>query len=258
MASNINHAKNIKECDYYVPVEKVENLLANSKFSVGHLITAEAIPPNDCPIQGTISMYEMTNDIFGLMTNNHVMPRIDLQFVCGSTINFKGFGQLVLTPDDIRCVTTSEELDATVIELKERCVSALKQRCAQFLKITSAQLNHQVAMVQYPYGLFCYDKGVIHEIIGKDLHYYIASDFGSSGSPILLWDLHAIGLHIGQDPNADKEIHGSMRIATHLPDIVTFHLEKRNSAIMYAFDIIMYLSNIQYKSIISREQYHLS
>ena len=239
MAANINQARITKECGYYVPGEKVENLLANSKFSVGYLIAAEAIPPNHCPIQGTISMYEMANGVFGLMTNNHVMPRIDPQFVCGSIINFKGFGQLVLTPHDIRCVTTSAELDATVIELTDKCVSTLKQRNAQFLKITSAQLGNQVAMVQYPNGEFSFDKGIIHDINGYILHYYIAGDPGSSGSPILLWDLRAIGLHSGRVSDNDKEILGSMRIATHLPDIVTFHLksfESRNSAIMYVFD----------------------
>ena len=166
------------------------------------------------------------------------MPRIDPQFVCGSTINFKGFGQLVLSPDDIRCVTTSAELDATVIELTEKCVSALKQRGARFLKITSAQLNNQVAMVHYSNGEFSIDKGIIYEINGKILHYYIEGDFGSSGSPILLWDVHAIGLHSGRERDNDNKILGSMRIATHLPDIVTFHLksfESRNSAIMYVF-----------------------
>ena len=121
-------------------------------------------------------MYELANGIFGLMTNNHVMPRIDPQFICGSTINFKGFGQLVLTPDDIRCVTTSVELDATVIELTEKCVSVLRQRGAQFLKIGSAQLNNQVAMVQYPNRRFSFDKGIIHDIIGKNLQYYIAGN----------------------------------------------------------------------------------
>ena len=89
-------------------------------------------------------------------------------------------------------------------------------------------------MVQYPNGEFSFDKGIIHDINGKILHYYIAGNFGSSGSPILLWDLHVIGLHRGRDRDKDKEILGSMRIATHLPDIVTFHLNSisSNSAIM--------------------------
>ena len=71
-------------------------------------------------------MYELANGRFGLITNNHVIPRIDPEFVCSSTFTFEGFGRL--TPDDIRCVTTSAELEATVIELTEKCVCALKQR----------------------------------------------------------------------------------------------------------------------------------
>ena len=236
MASNINQARITKECGYHVLVEKEENLKENSKFSVGYLIAAKVIPPDNCQIQGTISMYEMTNGLFGLMTNNHEMPRIDPQFVCCSTINFEGFGQLVLTPDDIRCVTTSAELDATVIELTEKCVSALKQRGAKFLKIKSAQLNNHVAILQYSNGEFFFDKGIIHEINGKILHYYTAGDFGSSGSPILLWDLHAIGLHSCRNRDKGKKFLASMGIATHLSDIVAFHLESRDSVIMYVFD----------------------
>ena len=76
------------------PIEKVQNLLENSQFSVGYLKAAEEISPADSPNQGTISLYEMVDGIFGLITNNHLMPRIDLQFICSSTINFKGFGQL--------------------------------------------------------------------------------------------------------------------------------------------------------------------
>ena len=135
----------------------------------------------------------------------------------------------VLTPDDISCVTTSEKLDATVIELTNKCVSALKQKEAQFLKITSAQHNNQVAMVHCPNGEFSFDKGNIHDIKGKSLHCYITGYFYSRGSPILLWDLHAIGLHRGRDP----ENLGVIQIATHLTYVVIFHLVSRNSAIMY-------------------------
>ena len=79
MAANINQARITKECGYYVPVEKVENLLAKSKFSVGYLIAAKTISPNDCPIEGTISMYEMANGVFGLMTNNHAVLLLNTQ-----------------------------------------------------------------------------------------------------------------------------------------------------------------------------------
>lgn len=107
------------------------------------------------------------------------------------------FGQLILRHEDINCITTSKELDATVIELKKECITLLDQRHAKFFKITSARINinDQVAMVQYPNEIFAIDMGLIHQITASTLHYYRGGDFGSSGSPILRWNKYAIGLH---------------------------------------------------------------
>ena len=56
------------------------------------------------------------------------MPRTENELICGSYINFEGFGRLVLSNEDIECVTTNEELDATIIELTKQCVALLTQR----------------------------------------------------------------------------------------------------------------------------------
>lgn len=227
----------INECGYYVPIPTVYNLLDNAKFSVA-LLRVPPLPPNLNPAQGTISLYEIAKDIFGLITNNHMIPKTDIELICAAYINFEGFGRLILSHNDIVCVTTDKVLDATVIELAEQCVALLKQRGAKFLKIASARLADQVAMVQYPNGVYSFDKGIIHDIRGSVLHYYLGSNFGSSGSPILLWNfqdkqtdftIKAIGLHKQRDGNNGNSISilGAIRFATHLPDIVNFHVVAR-------------------------------
>ena len=226
-------AVKIFECGYVVPIHVMQSMIDNSKFSIGLLNVQQ--PNEPTPNQGTISLYEIAKNVFGLVTNNHMISQTDREFVSRCSIEFEGFGQLILYAEDIACITTSRstELDATVIELKEQCVALLRKRGAKFLKIASARLNDRVAMVQYPNGVFSIDKGIIHEIQESTLYYYIGGDQGSSGSPILLWDftsagLHkAIGLHSCRKPDLDHAILGHVRVATHFPDIVAFHLITR-------------------------------
>lgn len=231
MDSKTQTDKLAMDTNYFVSDDKVEKLSENCQFCVGNIVAPEAFPPDESQMEGTISLYEISSDIFGLVTNNRVMARTDPKVVCDSKFYFKGFGWLVLTPGDIACVTTNEELDATVIELKRHCVTVLKERGASFLKITNAQLNNQIAIVQLQNGEFSFARGVIRAIQGKFLNYYIV---GCSNRPqILLWDQHAIGLHCSQAKETDCLL-GSMAVATHLPDIVEFHLASRNSVITYA------------------------
>ena len=214
------------KCDYDVPISTLQNLLDNAKTSVG-LLRVPSMPPDLCPPQGTISLYKISKNIFGLITNNHMMPRTDNEFICGSYINFEGFGRLVLSNEDIECVTTNEELDATIIELTEQCVALLTQRGAKFLEIASARLQDQVAMVHHSNDVFAFDKGIVHDIKDNILYYYLGGDFESSGSPILLWNLQAIGLHRHSNRKKSHTILGAIRIATHLPDVVNFHIGAR-------------------------------
>ena len=223
-------ADKIFESGYVVPVHVMQSMIDGAKFSVG-LLNVQ-LPNEPTSNQGTISLYEIAKNVFGLVTNNHMISQTDRDIVSRCSIEFEGFGRLILHAEDIACITTSTstELDATVIELNEQCVALLRKRGAKFLKIASARINDKVAMVQYPNCVFSIDKGVIHEIQESTLYYYIGGDHGSSGSPILLWDftsagLHkAIGLHSHRKIDSGHAILGHVRIATHLPDVVSLHL----------------------------------
>ena len=130
-------------------------------------------------------------------------------------------------------MTTSEELDATVIELREHFVDVLKLRGAEFVRIASARVGDRMAMVHTMNRVFAIDKGLVHEISESRLYYEMAEDVWSSGAPILLWDFQAIGLHSHWENNSADSASGSIRVATHLPDVVAFHLISRIAPYMY-------------------------
>ena len=81
MATDVRATPIVKEDDYHVTFKNLRNLLDNITFSVGYFKASEAIPPNINPNYGTISLYEIAEDIFGLITNNHLIPRIVLSAV---------------------------------------------------------------------------------------------------------------------------------------------------------------------------------
>ena len=68
-------ADRIYEAGYTVPFQVMQNLMENSKFSVG-LLNVQ-LPNEQTPKQGTISLYELAKNVFGLVTNNHMISQTD-------------------------------------------------------------------------------------------------------------------------------------------------------------------------------------
>ena len=142
-----------------------------------------------------ITGHWLAGGVFAASTNNHVLPDTDAEFLTRTVFTFECLGPIRLTKDDIKCCTISKELDATVIELTEQCVKRLQQFKAKFIKLTTAREGDKIAMAQYPEGEFSFDKGAIHEIKDNKLYYYLGGAASSCGSPILLWEYKAIGMH---------------------------------------------------------------
>lgn len=243
MSRSGNQSESGSGCGYSVPLSIMERILEGSKNAVGLLCTsprhslsdetASSPPPTQhlkAPQKqhGIISLFELTQNVFGLITTHQLLPRTDPSCICGGTeISFDGFGHIELHPDDVYCVTTSEELDATVIELREHVVSVLKLRGAEFVRIASARVGDQVAMVHNTNRVFSIDKGFVYEVSESRVCYQMSPEVWSSGAPILLWDFQAIGLHSHWENNSADSVSGPFRIATHLPDVVAFHLISR-------------------------------
>ena len=61
----------------------------------------------------------------------------------------------------------------------------------------------QVALLQYPDGVFSFAHGDIDEVAGNDVHYHFGTAAGSSGSPLLNWAAEAVAMHkLGEEPRS--------------------------------------------------------
>ena len=166
-----------------------ELAFAQAKVSVCH-VQAPPIPPDTAVLQGTADLYELAGGVFTVATNNHVIPITDANFLVNTEFTFEGVEQIRLSKEEMKFCTTNKELDATVIELTEAGVKRLQQLGAKFTRVTTANGGDKS-----PEGEFCIDRGAIHEIKDKEVYYYLGGALGSNGSPILLWNYRAIGMH---------------------------------------------------------------
>ena len=63
--------------------------------------------------------------------------------------------------------------------------------------------NPQVALLQYPDGVFSFAHGDVDEVSGNDVHYRFGTASGSSGSPLLNWAAQAVAMHkLGEAPRS--------------------------------------------------------
>lgn len=205
----------VEQPTYYVPVE-----LNIKLFDIGKRSTCLVIPPQQNidnqhdstreaqVLLGTAGLYQFYPHLYILMTNHHVLPTIDMRIIQQVKFKFEhaALGQIQLKKEDIEFVVTSPpniEYDATIIELKESFAQSLIDRGAEFLKIKVGEpkQGERIAMLQYPKQVFCHAQGIIESVEEIQINYHLASDLGSSGSPILTWDFEAIGLHRGSYEN---------------------------------------------------------
>ena len=142
----------------YMTSEKVNGSAAKAKVSVCH-VQAPPIPPDTVVLQGTGDLYELAVGVFTIATNNHVIPMNNDDFLVNTVFTFEGLGQIRLSKNEIKFCTTSEELDATVIELSEQCVKRLQQLGAKFVRVTTAREGDKIAMAQFLEGEVFFDKG---------------------------------------------------------------------------------------------------
>ena len=222
-SANLKVDKFSNKFGYAHPVKIYESAFAQAKVSVCH-VQAPPIPPDTIGTQGTAALYELADGVFTAATNNHVLSLTDSDFLVRTLFTFERFGPIRLNKDDIKCCTTSKALDATVIELSDACVKRLEQLEAKFIRLTTARQGDKIAIPQYTEGELSFDTGVINEIKDNELHYYSVGGAGSSGSPILLWDLRAIGMHKQSGTCIEDKPMGSIHCGTNLLAVSIFHL----------------------------------
>jgi len=138
-----------------------------------------------------------------LITNNHILGDTDLLInkIISITIN-DDKEKRFLKIDKTRKTFTSKDLDVTIIEIKPE-----EDEIKYFLDLDNDYDSEQykeiykekeeLYIIQYPNGKkSSFSLGTLKEITGKNIEYFISTDFGSSGSPILLIkNFKVIGVH---------------------------------------------------------------
>ena len=198
--------------DYVPPLKVYKSAFAQEKVFVCH-VQAPPFPPDTVGLQGTADLYELAEGVFTVVTNNHVIPFTEADFLVNIVFTVEGLGQIMLSKEEIKFCTTDRELDATVIELTDTGVKRLQQFGAKFIRVTSANGGDKS-----PEREFCIDKRAIHEIKNNEVFYYLGGAFGNNGSPILLWDYKAIGMHKPSETSIEHRalvpiLHGNRLLA---------------------------------------------
>ena len=139
---------------------------------------APPVPPDTAVLHGTADLYELVKGVFTVVTNNHVIPITDTNFLVNTIFTFEGLGQIKLSENEIKFCTTNSELDATVIELTEAGAKRLQQLGAKFIRVTTVSGGDNS-----PEGEFSIDRGAIHKIKENEVYYYLDGALSSNGSP---------------------------------------------------------------------------
>ena len=233
-SANSNGDKFSNKFGYAPSVKVYESAFAQAKVSVCH-VQAPPIPPDTIATQGTAALDELADGVFTAATNNHVLSFTDYDLLVRVVFTFEFFGPIRLNKDDIKCCTTSKELDATVIELTDACVKRLRQLGANFIRLTIARQGDKIAIPQYLESELCFGTGVIPEVTDNELYYYSVDAPASRGSPILLWNFKGIGMHKQGGTCIEHRALGPLRRGINLLDIAVFHLE----ASRYKFEFFL-------------------
>ena len=155
-----------------------------------------------------------------LITNNHILNEEDLEINKNIKIAINNEVKIIVI-NESRLVYTSKEFDATIIEIKP------EDKIKKFLEIDENifdndylkiyKKNTVIYTLQYPKGIV--SSHSIGKICQMNKHFIIhdcSTDFGSSGSPILLLsNFKVIGIHKGE---INRKINGGIFIKYPIED----------------------------------------
>ena len=175
---------------------------------------------DDNKINGTGFFCELKikgQKIKGLFTNNHVLSQDDIQIGKKINFNIKDIEKDINIEKSIqitkeRFTLTNEELDYTFIQIFNN------EPYNNFFKIDK-EINSKNPYEEYKLDEFCiiqysnnelsYSEGKLEKFENKILFYSIATDKGSSGSPIIVYsrNLNVIGIHFMGGETLNKGIY---------------------------------------------------
>ena len=162
--------------------------------------------PSICKIQtkknlGTgflIKLYQRGQELFGLLTNEHVVQKEIVEKNESITISYnleKNYININLNKSE-RFIECYKSLDITVIEIRPQDKIEEKYFLLPNLE-TNEFINKEIYIPQFAGGLLCSSEGMIMNIDkGFEIIHSAGTDNGSSGSPIFLKNSKkVIGIH---------------------------------------------------------------
>lgn len=217
----------LEEAPKTIPVETLRTLAFNAPKSVCFVDTENS--------SGSAGLY-LFKGIAGqhncLISCHHVLPPEQV-FNKKTLFNFEGSEKFSIQPEWVAQIYSKpqESGDFTVVELTQVAIDHLISQGAVFLNISWPRVDDQFVIFQYPNEKLSFGHGSIQAIDSFTLGYYAASDFGSSGSALILWNGDAIGIHRGRLNPIQHKSFGNMKVATSIQYIrdVIFAEQSSNS-----------------------------
>ena len=196
--------------EMYIPHSEIFNLnpILEASKSICKIITPEG--------QGSgflIKLFKRNEDFFCLMTNEHVIKKfmIDKEDIINIYYNEeKSNIKISLNPNErIIEIFTHIGIDLSVVEILFTDLISTKFFLTPSIYYMEnyAKLKYQnITIIQFPKGKFGFSNGKIEDIEIYKFSYSASTDYGSSGSPILLRDTtKVIGIHSGRGGLNDNE-----------------------------------------------------
>lgn len=136
---------------------------------------------------------------YGLFTNNHILNDEDLSDEQSITISVDVIDHKFQLELKNSFRFTCHLLDATFIQFDKELVQRLQNLNCNFLTVDSnwkGTTEKQVLVVQHPGGSdLQVAQAMFDHLHGFDIFHRVSSDFGSSGSPVVLHDGKVVGLY---------------------------------------------------------------
>jgi len=147
--------------------------------------------------------------MYGLMTNNHVLDSDSIKPGYSFSIILNILKKEIII-NKSNFIFTSKFIDVTFIQLSNEVINDIKTNNPyfQFLdpNLDNCYEEEEIYVFQYTNGELSSAKGKIQSISGFNYFHSVSTDRGSSGSPLLNYDMKIVGIHKAGIEKKEKNV----------------------------------------------------